>query len=94
MEYDSDFYYSLSTLVIDQSGVYSGSKFSYVPDIKEVIFREPATIVNWCDGTKTIVRCNNEVFDEEKGLSMAIARKYMESRAEFERVMKNARRQT
>ena len=52
---------------------------SYVTDrfsIKDVIFNDPATIVFWNDGSKTVVKCQNgETFDPEKGLAMAIAKK-------------------
>ena len=37
----------------------------YLPDIKDVIFNDPATIVFWSDGSKTIVKCqkqNGDVF--------------------------------
>lgn len=44
-------------------------------DIKDVIFNNPATIVFWADGTKTVVKAENEEFDPEKGLAMAIAKK-------------------
>lgn len=44
-------------------------------DIKDVIFNNPATIVLWADGTKTVVKAENEPFDPEKGLAMAIAKK-------------------
>lgn len=44
-------------------------------DIKDVIFNNPATIVLWADGTKTVVKAENEEFDPEKGLAMAIAKK-------------------
>lgn len=44
--------------------------------IKRVIFNPPATIVYWSDCTKTVVKCNvNDVFDPEKGLTMAIAKR-------------------
>jgi hypothetical protein len=44
--------------------------------IKKVVFNNPATIVLWTDGTKTVVKCqNDEIFDPEKGLAMAIAKK-------------------
>lgn len=44
-------------------------------EIKDVIFNDPATIVFWKDGTKTVVKASNEVYDPEKGLAMAIAKK-------------------
>lgn len=43
--------------------------------IKDVIFNNPVTIVFWADGTKTVVKAENEEFDPEKGLAMAIAKK-------------------
>lgn len=47
-----------------------------VPEIKRVIFHEPATIVFWNDGTKTVVKCmEGELFDEEKGIAMAFMKK-------------------
>lgn len=44
-------------------------------EIERVIFNEPATIVFWKDGTKTVVKSSNEMYDPEKGLAMAIAKK-------------------
>lgn len=44
-------------------------------DIKDVIFNDPATIVLWADGTKTVVKAENEPFDPEKGLAMAISKR-------------------
>lgn len=44
--------------------------------IKNVIFNDPATIVFWNDGTKTVVKAKDgETFDPEKGLAMAICKK-------------------
>ena len=46
--------------------------------IKDVIFKDPATIVFWTDGTKTVVKCRNgDKWDAEKGLAMACAKKLM-----------------
>lgn len=45
-------------------------------EIKKVIFNNPATIVYWADGTKTVVKCGeDDAFDEEKGLAMAISKR-------------------
>lgn len=47
-----------------------------IPEIKNVIFNDPATIVFWDDGTKTVVKCQpGDSFDPEKGLAMAITKK-------------------
>lgn len=43
--------------------------------IEKVIFNDPATIVFWRDGSKTVVKAQDEPFDKEKGLAMAIAKK-------------------
>lgn len=44
--------------------------------IDKVIFNPPATIVYWSDSTKTIVKTqNDEMFDPEKGLAMAVMKK-------------------
>lgn len=45
------------------------------PVIKKVIFSGPATIVFWKDGTKTVVKCQDEEFDPEKGIAMAFVKK-------------------
>lgn len=46
------------------------------PGIRKVVFNPPATIVLWDDDTKTVVKCGeNDMFDPEKGLSMAITKK-------------------
>lgn len=45
-------------------------------EIKKVVFNDPATIVFWNDGTKTVVKADGEPFDPEKGLAMAIAKKH------------------
>lgn len=49
-----------------------------LPEISEVIFNKPATIVKWADGTKTVVKVQGkERYNKEKGLAMAIAKKAM-----------------
>ena len=59
--------------------------------IKNVIFSGPCTIVQWSDGDKTIVRCENEAFDKEKGLAMAIIKKLFgtnESKSNYNDIFK------
>lgn len=72
-----------------------GASFNYVltpirktgmPDIKDVIFNDPATIVFWTDGTKTIVKCQKntgDVYSKEAGLAMAIAKKAYGNKGNF-----------
>ena len=57
--------------------------------IKDVIFNDPATIVFWADGEKTVVQCQNgEEFDPEKGLAMAISKKIFGNKHSYYDVFK------
>ena len=52
--------------------------------IKNVIFNPPATVVYWTDGTKTVVKCNeNDIFDPEKGLALAVAKRCAGNRGAY-----------
>lgn len=57
----------------------------------QVIFNPPATIVYWRDGTKTVVRCDNDEFSEEF-VAMACMRKIFGTRNAFKAQFKNAYR--
>ena len=54
----------------------------------DVIFNDPATIIIWADGTKTIVKAENEPFDPEKGLAMAISKKVLGNKYDYYEVFK------
>jgi hypothetical protein len=57
--------------------------------VNKVIFNDPATIVLWSDGTKTVVKCQEgDVFDPEKGLAMAISKKALGNKGNFNEVFK------
>lgn len=58
------------------------------PEIEKVIFNEPATIVYWKDGEKTVVKANDEPFDKEKGLAMAIAKKVYGNKGNFNEIFR------
>ena len=61
----------------------------YRPEIKNVIFNDPATIVFWTDGTKTVVKCQEgDEFDPEKGLTMAITKKIYGNKGSYCNVIK------
>lgn len=56
---------------------------------KKVVFHDPATVVYWSDGTKTVVKCGpHDTFDPEKGLAMAVAKKHFGNGNEFHKVFK------
>ena len=49
--------------------------YSVVP--KDIIFHDPATIIYWSDGTKTVVKCHEEdTYDKEKGLALCYLKKF------------------
>lgn len=58
--------------------------------IENVIFNNPATIVFWSDGTKTVVKRQkgDKKFDPEKGLAMAICKKVMGNKGNFNDIFK------
>ena len=60
-----------------------------LPEIKDVIFNEPATIILWADGTKTVVKCQEgENYDPEKGRAMAISKKALGNKGNYCEVFK------
>jgi hypothetical protein len=62
---------------------------NYPFTIRNVIFNDPATIVFWADGTKTVVKCQEgDWFDPEKGLAMAISKKVVGNKSNFNNTFK------
>lgn len=61
----------------------------FQPKIEKVIFNEPATIVIWDDGTKTIVKCcEDDVYSKEAGLAMCICKKLYGNDNQFKKEFK------
>lgn len=76
---------ALETLSIGLDGGKIMSKLK----ITKVIFNEPATIVFWSDGTKTVVKCcSDEKFDKEKGLAMAVSKKMFGNKSGYYDIFK------
>ena len=70
------------------NSIYGANPY-YRPEIKNVIFNDPATIVFWTDGTKTVVKCQEgDIFDPEKGLTVAIAKKVYGNKGSYCNVIK------
>ena len=69
------------------SSIYYASvtaKSVVAPSIKKVIFNDPATIVFWYDGSKTVVKCQDgDIYDPEKGLAMAISKKALGNKGNY-----------
>lgn len=74
---------ALKYAVNDAFGVASLYRQQMMFKIKKVIFNDPATIVFWADDTKTVVKAENEHFDPEKGLAMAIAKKALGNKGSY-----------
>lgn len=54
-----------------------------------VIFHDPATIVYWNDGTKTVVKCDQrDTYSKEAGLAMCYMKKMCGSSRAFNDVLK------
>lgn len=57
--------------------------------IKKIIFNDPATIIIWGNGDKTIVKCGEgEIYDPEKGMAMAIAKHFLGDKGNYYKTFK------
>ena len=62
---------------------------NYLPEIKNVKFNGPATIVFWTDGTKTVVKCQDgDDYSEEVGLAMCIVKKAFGNTSKYNDIFK------
>lgn len=60
-----------------------------MPTIRKVIFHDPATIIIWRDGTKTVVKCGeNDTYDKEKGMAMAICKRIYGNKGNYNNIFK------
>lgn len=61
---------------IDEISDFKFTKIPYSLAPKKVIFNDPATIVYWPDGSKTVVKCSNgDIYDREKGFTMCVLKR-------------------
>lgn len=74
---------------IDQTPRQINFYMTAIPPIRKVIFNPPATIIYWDDDTKTVVKCGeNDSWDAEKGLAMAVAKKAMGNKGNYNKALK------
>ena len=67
----------LHSLFYPENSAYSVNYVKALPLIDKIIFNNPATIVFWCDGTKTVVKCmEGQEFNSYYGVACAIMKKY------------------
>lgn len=56
-----------------------------------IIINPPATIVKWADGTKTVVKCqNDEEYDAEKGIALCFMKKMCGNKSSYNEIIKTA----
>ena len=61
-----------------------------IPDIKRIVFNDPATIVFWDDGTKTVVKaCEGDKFERYMGFAMACMKKMFGSTVAAKNIMED-----
>lgn len=57
--------------------------------IKKVIYNNPATIILWEDGTKTVVKVQDgDVYSKELGFAMCVSKKFFGNQSNFNNVFK------
>ena len=80
--FDTDMAHYINNDVTMTNSIYRN--LNRTTSIKNVIFNDPATIVFWSDGTKTVVKTQcNEFYDPEKGLAMAISKKVLGNKGNY-----------
>lgn len=87
---------SIRTGKVCYTGSMKSPRMKLLPEIEKVIFNDPATVVIWSDGTKTIVKTRQkgrkkDKFSKEYGLAIAIAKKYCGNRCRFLKLVKEAK---
>ena len=88
------------SFVIKLTSTGTGFPFTYNPirfnnpdaisrNIKRVIFNDPATIVFWKDGTKTVAKCcENDTYNKEVGLMACIIKYLTGNNGRWNEIMK------
>lgn len=73
----------------NEENTLSEKTFGYIPEIKNVYFNDPYTIVMWSDGTKTMVRCQDgDTYSKEVGLALCVSKKSLGNKPNFNNVFK------
>jgi len=58
-----------------------------LPNIQRMLYQNPATVVFWSDGTKTVVKCQpGDTYSAETGLATAICKKAYGNKNHFNKV--------
>lgn len=64
--------------------------YVYRPIPKKIIYHDPATIVFWEDGTKTVVKCSpGETYNKYVGFCACLAKKIYSNNSRVNRIVKS-----
>ena len=75
-------------ITLDEIFINFKDEFDISKNIKKIIFNEPATIVLWKDGTKTVSKCLPEdTYDKKVGLALCILKKVFKNRIEINKII-------
>ena len=90
LSYEQRIKIKLDGLIEQYSSMESGvSNIPFDMMYEKVIFNEPATIVIWKDGSKTVVKCQkNDEYDPEKGLALCFMKKALGNKGNFNNILK------
>ena len=77
-----------SSLTTTQLNIPIQTERIYQPEVQRIIFHDPATIVFWKDGTKTVVKCmKNEPYSEYYGFLCALGKKIYGTNSKLTRMI-------
>lgn len=90
LSYEQRIKIKLGGIIEQYSSMESGvSNIPFDMMYEKVIFNEPATIVIWKDGSKTVVKCQkNDEYDPEKGLALCFMKKALGNKGNFNNILK------
>ena len=87
-QYGQFFWVNPEDIIISNNRYKVEKTYNLGTSVKKVIFNNPATIVFWSDGSKTVVKSYLDDYDPEKGLAMAIAKKALGNEGNYYNVFK------
>ena len=63
--------------------------FTKPEEVKKIIFNDPATVILWSDGSKTVVkRAVGDVYDPYAGFCAAVTKKVIGNNSRIKRLLK------
>lgn len=93
MYYDPVAIAQMVELAVDGIGIllkgFMDERVFHVSPVKKVVFNDPATVVYWIDGSKTVVkRSEDDEWDPEKGLLLCFMKRMFGNTGRYNDVLK------